>query len=169
MNINRKSIHTLGMLPGIILLLCCFSSGGLAADDVDLETIQEEIETLKSRLEELEQLIRTSQERKDAQQDRESIAETDDQIRPEVLTELETSTVQLESENDVDLAGSLWLNYGYLSWDETNKDRDGYFDFTLFRLDANTRHDDFLFSAQYRWYSFMDVIHHGWIGYDFSP
>jgi hypothetical protein len=156
-------------LPGIIMLLCCFSSGGLAAADVDLEMIQKEIETLKSRLEELEQLIRTSQERKETQQDRESIVEADDQIRPEVLTELEASPLQSESVNNLDLGGSLWMNYGYLSWDETNKDRDGNFDFTLFRLDANARHDDFLFSAQYRWYSYMDVIHHGWIGYDFSP
>jgi hypothetical protein len=151
------------------MLLSCLNSGGLAAADVDLESIQKEIETLKSRLEELERLVRTSQKKKEAQQDRDSITGTGDQTGPGVLTELEMPPVQAESANHAELTGALWLNYGYLSWDETNKDRDGNFDFTLFRLDANARHDDFLFSAQYRWYSYMDVIHHGWIGYEFSP
>ena len=158
-------------LPGIILmlLLCCFKAEVLYAADVDLEAAQKEIEFLKSRLEDLEQLVETLRAREEEQQDKASIAEVDDQVRPEVLTEPEQTLAQAESENGVDIGGSLWLNYGDLSWDETNKDRDGNFDFTLFRLDVNARHDDFLFSAQYRWYSFQDVIHHGWIGYDLSP
>jgi hypothetical protein len=50
----------------------------------------------------------------------------------------------------------------------SNEDKSGDMVFDIFRLDVNGQYDNVLISAQYRWYSYMDVIHHGWIGYNFT-
>jgi len=38
----------------------------------------------------------------------------------------------------------------------------------LFRIGADGALDDVLLSAEYRFYPFMDVLHHGWLGYRFD-
>ncbi|MBN2232169.1 MAG: hypothetical protein JW781_05035 [Deltaproteobacteria bacterium] len=69
---------------------------------------------------------------------------------------------------DISIGGALRVNYGYGDWNDQQKDRGGDFNFDIFRLDVNGQYNDLLISAQYRWYSYMDVIHHGWVGYNFT-
>ncbi|MBT5551477.1 MAG: hypothetical protein HOJ79_13480 [Nitrospina sp.] len=71
-------------------------------------------------------------------------------------------------EPPIAIGGSLWLNYAYKDWDSGSRKKGGDFNFDLFRLDVNGSIENFILSAQYRHYSFMDVIHHGWVGYKFE-
>jgi hypothetical protein len=75
-----------------------------------------------------------------------------------------------ESADGVKIGGALRFNYVLQDKDisSSNEDKSGDMVFDIFRLDVNGQYDNVLISAQYRWYSYMDVIHHGWIGYNFT-
>lgn len=73
-----------------------------------------------------------------------------------------------ETPDGVVLGGAVWLNYAMRFWNQSQRARGGDFDFDLFRLSVDGSIGDILVSAQYRFYSFMHTVHHGWLGYDFS-
>lgn len=56
--------------------------------------------------------------------------------------------------------------YAYWDFDQRSEARRGDLEFNIFRLFVDLASKGFLVSAQYRWYSYMHVIHHGWVGYD---
>lgn len=72
------------------------------------------------------------------------------------------------SKPDFKVGGALWMNYSYKAWDSNSKNKKGDLGFDLFRLSVDGKKDNLLFSAQYRFYSYMNVLHHGWIGYQFK-
>jgi hypothetical protein len=74
-----------------------------------------------------------------------------------------------ESKDTLKIGGALWLNYAYRHWDQTDRDKGGDFALELFRLSVDGRKDKLGISAQYRWCSYMDVLHHGYFFYDFAP
>lgn len=69
---------------------------------------------------------------------------------------------------DIRIGGALRFNYAYQDWNENRQAKGGDLGFDIFRLDVDGSIDNIVISAQYRWYTYMDVIHHGWIGYNFS-
>lgn len=70
---------------------------------------------------------------------------------------------------DVDrFGGSIWLNYALKDFDEHNKSKGGEFNFDLFRIEMEGSRGKVIFSGQYRFYSYMHTIHHGWVGYQFD-
>lgn len=66
---------------------------------------------------------------------------------------------------DIKIGGAVRVNYNY---SDSNKDRGGDFDFSLFRLDLNGTIGDIRLSAEYRWYTYMDVVHHAYAAYQFN-
>ena len=87
-------------------------------------------------------------------------------IETEIINGEERADAKPEDFNE--LGGALWLNYALRDYSESSKDRGGDFRFDLFRIDANGREGNMTWSGQYRWYEYMDVIHHAWVGWDFS-
>ncbi|MEC4725736.1 carbohydrate porin [Shewanella sp. D64] len=76
--------------------------------------------------------------------------------------------VEEEKENSIEFGGAARFQYSYEDYADSNKDRGGDLDFDLFRIDVDGNIGDILFSAQYRWFQYMNVIHHAWVGYDFD-
>ncbi|WOH37417.1 carbohydrate porin [Thalassotalea fonticola] len=68
----------------------------------------------------------------------------------------------------IKIGGAVRFQYSYEDYDDDNKDRGGDFDFDTFRLDVNGSIGDVRVSAQYRWYQYMDVVHHAYAAYDFN-
>ncbi|MCB2185944.1 MAG: hypothetical protein KQJ78_05965 [Deltaproteobacteria bacterium] len=71
-------------------------------------------------------------------------------------------------ETGIKIGGALRFNYRWTEFDEEQKSRGGDNLFDIFRLNMDGEYKDVIISAEYRWYSYMSVIHHGWIGYNFS-
>lgn len=69
----------------------------------------------------------------------------------------------------IKVSGAVRFQYGVKDYDQDDKARNGDFDFDVFRLDFNGTAGDIIFSAQYRWYQYMDTIHHAYLGYQFDP
>jgi len=77
-----------------------------------------------------------------------------------------SETEPAAQENGLEIGGALRVNYAYLDSSSQNRSKEGDLTFEVFRIDVNHSHESLLMSAQYRWYGYMDVIHHGWIGCD---
>ena len=68
----------------------------------------------------------------------------------------------------IKVGGAVRFQYSYEDYNDANTDRGGDLDFDVFRLDVNGSIGDVTLSAQYRWYQYMNVIHHADVGYKFS-
>ena len=82
--------------------------------------------------------------------------------------ESDKKSVEQDKGNDIKFGGAARFQYTYEDYNDDNTDRGGDFDFDLFRLDVDGNLDDIIFSAQYRWFEYMNVIHHAWVGYNFD-
>jgi hypothetical protein len=73
---------------------------------------------------------------------------------------------QGEEEPLIRFGGALRFNYGVSDYQDAVRDRGGDAGLELFRINVDGSKQGFLFSAEYRWYPYQDVLHHGWAGYD---
>lgn len=84
------------------------------------------------------------------------------EIKQQLATDKETKDASIE------VGGAVRFQYGIKDYDEDDKDRGGDFDFDVFRLDFNGTIGDVTLSAQYRWYQYMDAVHHAYVAYQFD-
>lgn len=113
--------------------------------DAEIEQLHEEIEALKQKVEEMEQEIPAAKQREKTHAE-----------------EAEQAKKQIE------IGGALRYNFVYRDWDDNEDDKGGDIEFDIFRINVDGSYNDLLISAEYRWYQYMNVIHHGWMGYNFT-
>lgn len=130
----------------LCVALALASSSSFAAD----AELKAEIQALKQRLLQLEQKLQ--------QQEQQTRTAT------QVATEAKATAAKVKP-SKFNINGAVWLDYSYTDWNEGHEDRagDGYF--SLFRLGVKGESKGFLVDAEYRWYSYMHVLHHAWVGY----
>ena len=109
-----------------------------------------EIDSLKQRLEILERQLQTQQEG--------SIADK----------QAAQTSAGKDNEAPVKLGGALRFNYFTSDHSDDLKNRYGDTGLDLFRLNADGRFGKLFLSAEYRFYRYMNTIHHGYVGYQLS-
>lgn len=67
-----------------------------------------------------------------------------------------------------ELSGAIRFNYRLDDFNASEKDRGGNLTFDLFRLGVDGSYQNIVYSAQYRWNSYQDFVHHAFIGYNLS-
>lgn len=72
------------------------------------------------------------------------------------------------TEDGIHLGGAVRWQFSHEGYDSDNKRRNGDIDFDIFRLDLDGSIGDVTLSAQYRWFQYMDAVHHAWVGYSFD-
>lgn len=72
---------------------------------------------------------------------------------------------QLQAERPFEIGGALRFNYSAKRSDADQRDRGGDAVLELFRFNIEGEQQGIDFSAEYRWYSYQDVLHHGWAGF----
>lgn len=73
-----------------------------------------------------------------------------------------------ESKDGFRVGGAVRFNYFVKSWDDGTQSRFGDVALDTFRIDVDGRMSKLLLSAQYRVYAGYTMLHHGWLGYEFS-
>lgn len=129
------------------------STVGLA-ETSETAVLKAEMETLRARLEEMGEKLATVENAQAEQQ--EAIAAQNKDIEED------------KSVKNITIGGALRFNYINNDWSSKAKDKGGDMSFDIFRLNVDGEYNGVLISAEYRWYSYMDVIHYGWIGYNFT-
>lgn len=72
------------------------------------------------------------------------------------------------SGSPVKLGGALRFNYYIRDFNKGQKTRRGDLGFDIFSISAKGKFGRLYLSADYRFYSYMNAIHHGYVGYRFS-
>ena len=126
-------------LPSITLglLLACTAPGWAA----DSSSTTQRIDQLEQEIEALKQEINKESEAEKAEETEE------------------------KSEDGIKVGGAVRFQYSFEDYNAGNRDRGGDIDFDTFRIDVNGSIGDVSFSVQYRWYQYMDVVHHAYVGY----
>ena len=154
------------VLPVIlaVALMLCAPLGAIAGGEDNTEALKQEIEALKTKLSEMDQL-------KAKLAELEARLDKNDQQTikaKEVTDQHEGVLAKLKSKTDIDFGGAVRFNYRNTDYNDKGKSRGGDLSWDIFRLNVDGSINDILVSAEYRWYSYMDVLHHAWMGYNFS-
>jgi len=184
--INDVFVRCLGaMLIAASMLLC--GNSAQAADDTSTDH-SEQIDQLKQQIRQMQQQLEQMQQRLEllsGKDERTAAVEplspepvaAEERVDPagaESLAELEQrintlEEAQTELAPDIAFGGALRLNYAWRDFDDINKDRVGDFELELFRINTDGQIGDIILSAEWRRYNDFQAIHHGWMGYDFTP
>lgn len=68
----------------------------------------------------------------------------------------------------INVGGAVRFQYSFEDYQPANRERVGDLDFDTFRINLDGTVGDVILSAELRYYQYMQVIHHAWVGYDFS-
>jgi len=161
----RKLFIPLVLVAAALLVL---PLSAYAGGEMSNQALMEEIQALKAKLAEtdaLKQKINDLEARLATQEKKNANAEKKIE---KVAKDQEGLGSKLADATKIKVGGALRINYANSDYNEAGKSRGGDLGFDIFRIDVNGAINDILISAQYRWYSYMDVIHHGWMGYNFS-
>lgn len=140
------------------LLLFAVAAPVAAQDD---DALRRELEQLRQRLDELESLKRRVLEL-------ESQIQQDQDVEAKKTAASESDSESEDSDDKIDIVGAVRFNYFWQDFDDGLKTRRGDAGLDLFRIGVDGQRDGFLVSAEYRFYPYMNTIHHGWVGYDFD-
>ncbi|WP_372592312.1 carbohydrate porin, partial [Guyparkeria sp.] len=124
--------------------------------------ILDEIEQLKQRV----QTLQTDLEKERARNDQ--LAEKQESAEQKAAEAQQAAAAQEESDDGIDVGGAVRFNYTVNDDDQANKDRGGDLAFDTFRINFDGDIGDVILSAEWRWYEYMSVIHHAWVGYEFT-
>lgn len=140
------------------------------APETDVAALAAELEALKERLAELETLRERvgvlEQQLAEARAMQETLAAADEKRDLAMLAE--TRADADAAEDGISFGGALRFNAFWNDYEEAIESKRGASGLDLFRISAEGSYRDLLLSAEYRFYPFMNVIHHGWIGYEFA-
>ena len=156
---------TLALCLLLSMLVAAATPAWASSDDgEDMKVLMQELKALKAKLAEMDQL------KKKVDELEKKLAQSDQ--KQQDLEKMAVATKKAvepgANEPKIKVGGALRFNYRNTSFNEAQKSKGGDGAFDIFRLDVDGKYNDLIISAQYRWYSYMNVIHHGWVGYDFS-
>lgn len=152
---RHKNRHVVERVLAVFGFIALFVVPAVQAQDTTTVT-PSQIEALEERIEALES------ELDKARADQEELqAEDEDRAR-------EAAEQVLQESRPIKVGGAVRFQYSLEDYDDGNKDRGGDLDLDTFRLNVDGSIGDVILSAEYRFYQYMDVIHHAWVGYDFT-
>ncbi|EAT17087.1 hypothetical protein HTZ97_07930 [Desulfuromonas acetoxidans] len=153
---------------GLLAMLTVLAGPATAVEQADYDALLNEVRqlrtqvqqmaTMEQRLQQLETLL-TSQQQAPA-------------ATPVVASEESKATVKevveevFSEKQPIHFGGAMRINYGYKDWDETRDEKYGDAGFDVFRINADGAINDWILSAEYRFYSYMNTVHHGYVGYN---
>lgn len=146
---------------GPVLAFCMLCGGADTAQaEESVAALKAEIAALRSRLAALEQRVASLPP---AQSLSEVAVAPAERIAAEPSAEADP-----EQQSGIDIGGALRFNLVYRDDVDASVGKRGESGLDVFRLNVDGSIDELLVSAEYRFYSYMSTIHHGWVGYEFE-
>lgn len=143
------------------------SSAAAIAQSGGNDSQQQEIDALKARVDQLESqsALPTASE----PPPRVATAVSGGELLTDAVPGAERAIGTTSSpEPAVTIGGALRFNFVHRDFVSASKDKRGESGLDVFRLNVEGASNDILISAEYRFYSYMHTIHHGWLGYEFD-
>ena len=134
-----------------------------AADGDDSEALKQQIEEMQKQLMQMQQRLAELERDKDEADEAEEEPADEEQMR-----QIAAETYDEKKGAEIDVGGAVRFQAVYEDYNETNKDTTGTLEMDTFRFNVDGTIGDVILSGEYRFYQYMDVIHHAWVGYDFT-
>jgi hypothetical protein len=159
-----KNFHT----PTAVLAMAFLSGAAMAQDRV--EALEAQVESLQERLDELESSDTNLLQTEPVPRAEDAMAPTEAGNLSQAIpgTERLLSEAREAQQPAIEIGGALRFNAVYRDFVDSSQGRYGESGLDVFRLNVDGQIDNILISAEYRFYSYMHTIHHGWIGYEFD-
>lgn len=156
---------------GTALLALALSTAHASSGEDEAEMLKEQIDKMQQELLEMKQQL--NELRAERERDREEmesrIAEAEeDEADEEKVRELAAETYDEKKASEINVGGAVRFQYVFEDYNDASKDNNGTFEMDTVRLNFDGTVGDVILSAEWRWYQYMNVIHHAWVGYDFS-
>lgn len=156
----------LALLLTALLVFPCLALAG--SGDASKQEILKELKELKTKLAEMDELKIRVQELEVRLVQSETNAQQAKQIARKIEKDSQGLQVKLTDATKFTVGGALNFNYRNTDFNDSGKSKGGDIQWDNFRLDVNGQHKNIILDVQYRWYSYMDVVQHAWMGYDFN-
>jgi hypothetical protein len=162
------------ILSVIIIMTCVISVASASEGQDETELLREQIDRMQQQLLEMQQqLDELRAERNEEAQRREQmesrLAEVEEgDTDEERVKEVAAETYDEKKGAEIDVGGAVRFQYVLEDYNDRSKDNNGTFEMDTVRLNFDGTVGDVILSAEWRWYQYMNVIHHAWVGYDFS-
>ena len=150
----------------LAILLGTTSSLASAAQNDDIQTqlqqLKQQMQQLQLKLEETEnkaQQQAQQQKKLDAQ-----VARQQQQVEEKIIAD----EAETKKSSGIKVGGAVRTNYSYTTYDEGNKDRNGDFDFDIFRLNFSGEVGDVILNAEIRFFDYMTAVKYAYAAYDFA-
>jgi len=161
-------------LTVVLVLFCALSTANASEGQDEAEMLKEQIDRMQQQLIEMQRQLdelraqRNAEERKrDEMESRlaevEQAEADDDKVK-----EIAAETYEEKKSAEIDVGGAVRFQYVLEDYNDTAKDNNGTFEMDTVRLNFDGAVGEVMLSAEWRWYQYMNVIHHAWVGYDFS-
>jgi hypothetical protein len=157
-----------------LLLAGTLSIASASEGEDEAEMLKEQIDRMQQQLLEmqrqLDELRAERDEEEEKRQEMESrLAEVEESPTDETkIKEVAAQTYDEKKATEIDVGGAVRFQYVLEDYNEAAKDNNGTFEMDTVRLNFDGTVGDVILSAEWRWYQYMNVIHHAWAGYDFS-
>lgn len=161
-------------LSAFLVLACMLSFANASEGQDEAEMLKEQIDRMQQQLLEMQQqLDELRAERNEEEQKREEmesrLAEVEEGDADEAkVKEIAAATYDEKKGAEIDVGGAVRFQYVLEDYNNSSKDNNGTFEMDTVRLNFDGTVGDVILSAEWRWYQYMNVIHHAWAGYDFS-
>ena len=140
-------------------LLCGLAVNVQAMDE---QAVRAELKSLKQRIAQLEKMLDESGQAKLVEEQLVTVR-TAEELNGEVAAEKKAVAAQ-----GIDVGGAVRFQYSFEDYTPANRDRSGDLDLDTIRINFDGTLNNVLLSAELRYYQYMQVVHHAWVGYQFS-
>jgi len=130
-----------------------------------MQKMQKQIEAMQTELASLR-----AQNLALAAQNKQAASGSKPTIKSDETTLVEDITQAVEQKNKppIKIGGAVRFNYTLKQFEQNSRNTVGDLNFDTFRLNLDGQIDNVILSAEWRYYDYMQVIHHAWVGYKLS-
>jgi len=140
----------------------------------ETEALRQQIDRMQQQLLEMQrQLDELQAERDQEAREREQMASRLAEVEAsesdeDAVREIAAETYDEKKGSEINVGGAVRFQYVLEDYNQASKDNNGTFEMDTVRLNFDGTVGDVILSAEWRWYQYMNVIHHAWAGYDFT-
>ena len=150
--------------------LLAASAAEEAVRDAEIRLLRQELSRLRDRVDSLESQLRSERGGEDAAPVGRGGATSAEPATgytggSGAEETAEAAPAEAAEEDPIRITGAVRFNTSWVTDDGPVEDKRGQSGLDLFRIGAEGERDGFSVSAEYRFYPYMETIHHGWVGY----
>ena len=170
----KRTFHTLRGFKHLLVSCCLLSFALTGAQAQSTEALQERVRQLEAELQATKQQLAASQRIVNSDPDKKRLAEVEEKLANAADTGPSKITPGdlIPALEGLKIGGAIRANYAigdYSSGDgPTRGGEGGNFGLDTFRINADYTRDDFVAKFEYRWYDGYNMLHTGWLGYNFE-